>query len=193
MTTCVAILAGGEGSRIGGGKPLVALGSMSLIERAVARAQGWSDEVVVALRSPDQLGGTAIHSIADNPAIAGPLGGLAAALDWAKSEGAQTLLTIPCDMPLLPDELPHRLGSALDDHAAALASSGGRLHPVCGLWRVRVQQAIPTYCATGHRSLRGFAEHVGFVAVDWPAEPVDPFFNINSRADLAEAERLLGH
>jgi molybdenum cofactor guanylyltransferase len=193
MTTCVAILAGGEGSRIGGGKPLVALGSMSLIERAVARAQGWSDEVVVALRSPDQLGGTAIHSIADNPAIAGPLGGLAAALDWAKSEGAQTLLTIPCDMPLLPDELPHRLGAALDDHAAALASSGGRLHPVCGLWRVRVQQAIPTYCATGRRSLRGFAEHVGFAAVDWPAEPVDPFFNINSRADLAEAERLLGH
>jgi molybdopterin-guanine dinucleotide biosynthesis protein A len=35
------------------------------------------------------------------------------------------------------------------------------------------------------------AETVGYVAVDWPSEPMDPFFNINSAEDLAQAEHLL--
>ena len=37
----------------------------------------------------------------------------------------------------------------------------------------------------------GFAEAVGHEAVEWPAEPFDPFFNINDEADLAQAEALL--
>lgn len=187
----VAILAGGEGSRIGGGKPLIRLGSKTLIEHAFERAQAWSREIVVALRSSHQLGGISLPSIIDDPAIEGPLAGLAAALAWGERQGAEAVLTIPCDMPLLPDDLPNRLGAALADQAAVLASSGGRLHPVCGLWRLDALGAMPAYCATGRRSLRGFAEQVGFAAADWPAKPADPFFNINSKADLAEAERLL--
>lgn len=187
----IAILAGGEGSRIGGRKPLIRLGSQTLIERAFARAQAWSSQIVVAVRSPAQIGPLPFPSILDDPAIAGPLAALAAALRWAEQVGADALLTMPCDMPFLPDDLAQRLGIALGDHAAALTSSGGRLHPVCGLWRPRALRAIPAYCETGRRSLHGFAEHVGFVAVDWPTDPADPFFNINSPADLAEAEHML--
>jgi molybdopterin-guanine dinucleotide biosynthesis protein A len=36
--------------------------------------------------------------------------------------------------------------------------------------------------------LRGFAELVGSVAVEWPAGPLDPFFNINTAEDLRQAE-----
>jgi molybdopterin-guanine dinucleotide biosynthesis protein A len=39
--------------------------------------------------------------------------------------------------------------------------------------------------------LKGFAEAVGYGAVDWSAEPLDPFLNINSAEDLLEARRLL--
>jgi molybdopterin-guanine dinucleotide biosynthesis protein A len=187
----VAIFAGGEGSRIGGGKPLIRLGSKTLIEHAFERARAWSSEIVIALRSPHQLGDISLPSIIDDPAIEGPLAGLAAALAWGQRQGTEALLTMPCDMPLLPDDLPRRLGAALAGEAAVLASSNGRLHPICGLWRTDGLRAIPAYCATGRRSLRGFAESVGFAAVDWPADPVDPFFNINSKADLAEAERLI--
>jgi molybdenum cofactor guanylyltransferase len=74
-----------------------------------------------------------------------------------------------------------------------VASSGGHLHPVCGLWRVSALDAVPAYLASGRRSLRGFAEAAGFTAVDWPIEPLDPFFNINTPEDLAAAERLLAN
>ena len=44
----IVILAGGAGRRIGGGKPLRMLGGVTLLDRALAIARAWSDEVLVA-------------------------------------------------------------------------------------------------------------------------------------------------
>lgn len=171
----IVILAGGEGRRIGGAKPQRLLGGETLLDRALRRARSWSDEVLVAARE----GG----DIPDNPAIEGPLGGVAAGLALGGD-----VLTIPCDMPFLPDDLPARLVS---HEAATVAASGGRLHPVCALWKEEARSALPAYLVTGRLSLTGFAEGVGYAAVEWPTEPFDPFFNINDEADLARAEALL--
>ena len=46
----IVILAGGEGRRIGGGKPQRLLGGETLLDRALRRARSWSDEVLVAAR-----------------------------------------------------------------------------------------------------------------------------------------------
>lgn len=94
-------------------------------------------------------------------------------------------------MPFLPDDLPQRLSSQIGEFGAAVASSGGELHPVCALWRDAATYDFPDYCASGHRSLRGFAQHLGFVEVEWPTSPRDPFFNINGPEDLAVAENML--
>lgn len=187
----VAILAGGDGSRIGGGKPLAVLGGKTLIERAYHRAQSWSGCITISLRSADQVGFHQFPWIADAPGIEGPFAGLASALEWAGKQGADALLTIACDMPFLPDELPQRLLAAIDERKAALASSGSNLHPVCGLWQIAALAEVPAYLATGKRSLQGFARYVGFAEVEWPAEPLDPFFNINCPADLAAAEAMI--
>ena len=189
----VAVLAGGEGSRIGGGKPLVRLGGRTLIERAFECARNWSNQAAVVIRSPDQLGEHDFPWIADAAGIEGPLAGLAAALEWACRLGADALVTIPCDMPFLPGDLPTRLLDEAGERDAAMASSGGELHPVCSLWRNAAIYQFPGYCASGRRSLRGFAEQLGFAEVAWPAAPLDPFFNINSPADLATAEAMLSN
>ncbi len=171
----IVILAGGAGRRIGGGKPQRLLGGETLLARALQMARRWSGDVLVAAREDGDL--------RDDPAIEGPLGGLAAALALGGD-----VLTIPCDMPFLPDDLPARLHSGA---AATLAASGGHLHPVCAHWKAGAGDALPAYLATSRRSLIGFAEAVGFEAVEWPAEPFDPFFNVNDEADLAHAEALL--
>lgn len=165
----VLILAGGEGRRMGGGKPGRRLGGISLLDRALARARLWSDDIRIA------------DGASDLPGVGGPLGALAAAL-------GEELLTIPCDMPFLPDDLAERLAG---DRPATLAASGGHLHPVCARWRSEAKAGLADYLATGRRSLRGFAEAVGYEAVEWPVEPFDPFFNINDAADLACAEEML--
>lgn len=186
------VLAGGEGRRIGGDKPLRTLGGMRLIDRALIEARQWSSTVAVCVRHPDQVPSVAEPIIRDDPAVEGPLGGLVSALRFAAEHGCELLLTLPADMPLLPQDLAARLSASLTaDTAAAVASSGGHLHPVCALWRTAARKRIESYIATGKRSLRGFAECVGFVGVDWPVEPFDPFFNINTIEDLATAKRLL--
>ena len=167
----IVILAGGEGRRIGGGKPLRMLGGMTLLDRALATARAWSDDVLVADGSTDM------------PGIEGPLGAIAGAFALGD------FLTIPCDMPFLPGDLPERLAGTQD--AVGLAESGGRLHPVCALWRAHAAQGLAAYVQSGRRSLQGFAAAVGYAAVAWPMDPVDPFFNVNDEEDLARAEEIL--
>jgi molybdopterin-guanine dinucleotide biosynthesis protein A len=181
MKPAVLILAGGEGRRIGGGKPLRMLGGRSLLDRAIERARGWSDSIAIAARAVDQVGDADVLVLLDPPGLEGPLGGLASAARL----GRPLVLTIPCDMPFLPDDLPDRLAAALADYGAALAMSEGRVQPVCGLWRTDALARLGDYAASGRRSLIGFAETIGYVGVAWEG---DPFFNVNSAADLAAAE-----
>lgn len=191
MRVVAVILAGGAGSRIGGGKPLRMLNGRTLLDRASRQAGNWSDRVAIAVREPDQAEGTRLRIILDDSEIDGPLAGLAAGLRFAREEHADAMLTLPADMPFLPGDLSERLQDGIEGVAAAIASSGGRLHPVCGLWRMASLDQLADYVASGQRSLRGFAEAIGFVAVEWPTAPADPFFNINRAEDLEAAERLL--
>lgn len=187
----VVILAGGEGSRIGGHKPLRTLAGERLIDRALRHARSWSNLVAISVRDPAQVELVGETLLMDAPAIEGPLGGLIAALEFARSNGRDFVLTIAADMPFLPADLLDRLLAGVQHRECALASSGGQMHPVCGLWRVAALQKTERYIATGKRSLRGLAERIGFETVDWPADPVDPFFNVNSPADLSRAEQML--
>lgn len=187
----VAVLAGGEGSRIGGNKPFIELCGASLLERAWDFAKSSSDTVTLVLRKPDPDGSFGHSFTTDRPGIEGPLAGLAAGFDWARRVGKAALLTIPCDMPLLPSDLVLRLRNEIGGAAAAIASSGGQIHPVCGLWKVHASEEIAPYHATGGQSLWGFARAVGFAEVKWPIGPMDPFFNINRSTDLAEIAEYL--
>ncbi len=185
----IVILAGGEGRRLGGGKPLRQVGGISLLDRAIAMARSWSGDVAMAMRDVPMQ--SPVPVLVDDPAIEGPLAGLASALRRACERGAECVLTLPCDAPFLPIDLPTRLAAAIGNAAAAIAESGGEIHPVCGLWRAQALDRLDPYLASGRRSLRGYAEEVGFVAVDWGCDPIDPFFNVNTAEDLAIAETLL--
>jgi molybdopterin-guanine dinucleotide biosynthesis protein A len=187
----VVILAGGEGRRIGGNKPLRMLAGKSLLDHALALARQWSTLIGISVREA----ALAVHSTGapflPDTVGSGPIAGIASALAFGRAKGVGLVLTIPCDTPFLPPDMFDRLASALLPSAgSAIAASGGRLHPSCGLWRVEADAALPAYLASGRGSLNGFAEAIGAAAVAWPVAPFDPFFNINSETDLAMAETL---
>jgi molybdopterin-guanine dinucleotide biosynthesis protein A len=186
----VVILAGGEGRRIGGAKPLRQLGKRRLINWALDRAQCWSNVVAVAVRDFAQAPSVNAEIVQDD-AVEGPFGGLAAGLKFVRTKGYPFLLTIPADMPFLPPDLLDRLRAAIEDFGCAIASSGGHAHPVCGLWRASTLEKVDDYVLSGGRSLKGFSALVGAIEVEWAAGQKDPFFNINSADDLAEAEKRI--
>ena len=191
MSLVTAVLAGGAGQRIGGDKPERRLAGTRLVTHALNAAHGWGAPTVLVLRDPDQVRGVEDPVILDDPDIPGPLGGLAAALAWAAVNGADRVLTIPCDMPFLPADLRVRLAQALTGYAGvAVAASDGRLHPVCALWRTATLPVLLRRASDRRLSLNGLSEPASRVVVDWPIGDRDPFLNINTPDDLAHAEAI---
>lgn len=192
MSLVIALLAGGAGRRIGGGKPHRLLGGTRLLDRALTTARSIAAPTILVVREPGQVDGFAGTVVLDTPGIAGPLAGLFSALAWAADAGADRVLTLPCDMPFLPADLYPRLESALTKEVgAAVAASGGRLHPVCALWRTTATPTLARRASEGRLSLRGLGEAVGCAVVDWSIDQGDPFININTAEDMAAAETTL--
>jgi molybdopterin-guanine dinucleotide biosynthesis protein A len=140
------------------------------------------------------LAGLAVPVIADTiPGRPGPLAGILAGMQWAKAEGAGQVATVAVDAPLFPTDLVARLAAGDGGGTVAVARSGGRIHPVFGLFPVGLAGDLAEFIARGE-SLRvtdWLARHA-IVAVDFDeaaAGELDPFLNINTPAELAAAER----
>lgn len=106
IRTLGAILAGGQSRRFGKDKALALLAGRPLIEHAIAMLAGQVDGIVIVGREGDSC-------IADRPSPRlGPLGGLNAALHHAREHAFDVVVTIGCDMPVLPRDLVTRLRAA---------------------------------------------------------------------------------
>lgn len=193
------VLAGGLARRMGGGdKPLTAIGGKPILERILERVRPQVDALALnANGDPARFQYYDMDVIADtmegNP---GPLAGVLAGLEWARRAhpGADWLATFPGDAPFLPRNLVARLSQAIERASAdlACAASGGRAHPVVGLWPVRLADDLRRAMVEEEtRKVDRWTARHKLVQVDFAAEPVDPFFNANSPEDVAEAERLL--
>ena len=125
----------------------------------------------------------------------GPLAGVLAALEWTAKNRPQTqwVLSAPGDCPFLPRDLVQRLHEARSAEGSqlAVAASGGRSHPVVGLWSVSLRDELRhALVEEDMRKVGGWTARYRLAVADWPVEPVDPFFNANTAEDLSEAERL---
>lgn len=100
----VVILAGGQRAHMEGVKPLRTLAGERLIDGALNLARGYSDVIAIAVRDPSQGSGTGAELLGDDFAE-GPIGGLIAALRFARQSKRGLLLTITADMPFLPCDL----------------------------------------------------------------------------------------
>jgi len=73
----------------------------------------------------------------------------------------------------------------------ACARSGEWRHPVVGVWPVALRADLRHALTKEHlRKIELWTARHGVALADWPAEPVDPFFNVNTPEDAAAAERL---
>lgn len=192
------ILAGGRASRMGGGdKGLLQLNGRPLLAHVIARLGPQVRELALnAGGDPARFAGFGLPVIADTlPGQPGPLAGVLAGLDWAAGLGAPAIITAAADTPFLPPDLAGRLRAAASPSGLALAASadaGGavQLHPTFGLWPVSLRDDLRRALHDGMRKVRLWAEAQGAGIAVFPAQPFDPFFNINTPQDLARAETL---
>jgi molybdopterin-guanine dinucleotide biosynthesis protein A len=103
------------------------------------------------------------------------------------------MVTVPGDGPFLPRDLVARLHGARSEENAALACarSGHRRHPVVGLWPISLREDLRRALThEGIRKVDEWSSRYERGIAEWPSDPVDPFFNVNTPAEAAEAERL---
>ena len=71
------------------------------------------------------------------------------------------------------------------------ARSGEWRHPVVGRWPLALRESLRTALVDEDlRKIEVWTARHGIAVADWPAEPVDPFVNVNTPEDVANAERI---
>ena len=192
------VLAGGLARRMGGGdKALIRIGDETILARTLARLTPQVAGVVLnANGDPARFASFQLPIVADSvPDFAGPLAGILAGLDWVASNRPQTewVVSVPGDCPFLPADLVAKLHAArtAEGKALACAHSGDWRHPVVGLWQVALREELRRAITVEDlRKIEVWTARHGVALADWPTDPVDPFFNVNTPEDVALATRL---
>jgi molybdopterin-guanine dinucleotide biosynthesis protein A len=196
------ILAGGRSTRMGGGdKGLLALSGRPILAHVVSRLSPQVEALALnANGDASRFHGFDLPVLADTFGnFSGPLAGVLAGLEWtAANTDLDRIVSAAADTPFLPCDLAQKLAAANEANTdkIAVACSGGRRHPVFALWPVSMRVALKSALMAGERRVFSFLEAQGCVDVEFPAAQwgerlVDPFFNINTPSDLAEAACLL--
>jgi molybdenum cofactor guanylyltransferase len=196
--TCGLVLAGGLARRMGGGdKALIRIGEQTILDRVLERlAPSCAGIILNANGDPERFARFGRPIVPDNVAgFAGPLAGILTGLDWTAEHRPDIdwLASVPGDCPFLPRELVPRLHAARRAAGTPLAcaQSGEWRHPVVGLWPVALRDDLRRALVDeGLRKIEVWTARHGVALASWPSAPVDPFFNVNTPDDLAEATRL---
>ena len=197
--TVGVVLAGGKARRMGGGdKCLLSVGGRSILDRVVERLRSQVSSLILNTNGDAsrfaEYGLPVVGDVVEG--FAGPLAGVLTGMEWAAEHApdAPWVVSIAADTPFPPEDLVARLLDAVEGEGAdmACAASGGRAHPVFGLWPVRLKGDLRRAVIEEEvRKVDLWTARHRLVEVEFACEPFDPFFNINRPEDLEEAERLI--
>lgn len=189
----VAVLAGGESSRMGANKALMTIGGRSLIERVLDRVAGLGDEVMVIANQPEPYAPLGLPIYPDVLPGNGPLGGLYTAI--SHSAGDHTLV-VSCDQPFLNrDLLDYLIGLRAGYDVVVPLNRDGYPQSMYAVYGRGCLGAIRQRLDADRLKVIGFYRDVRVREVT-PEEidRFDPerlsFINVNTPDELARARRL---
>ncbi|MBW1254777.1 molybdenum cofactor guanylyltransferase MobA [Pantoea allii] len=182
------ILAGGQGSRMGGqDKGLLIMRGEPLYQHVLQRLRPQVDIVLIsANRNIDhyQLSGCQVvtDSIKDYP---GPLAGM---LSGLRNSPTEWVVFCACDTPNIPGDLVARLWQQRNNALVVWVKSSQRDHPTLALMNKALADDLEAWLMRGERRLMQFMREHGGHSVSF-SDPESAFSNINTPDDLVEQEK----
>ena len=184
------VLAGGASSRMGVSKATIELGGIPLAERALRPLRAAGLDVAVVSKAVDVLPALDAPVWTEARPERHPLAGILEALERA---AGRAVLVCACDMPFVTAELVAHLASR---SGTAVPEAGGRLHSLLARYDPAAAGALSDALAeraSVHEAVRqAGAEIVPEDVIARFGDPERLLFNVNTPADLARAEALLG-
>ncbi|MCZ6601261.1 MAG: molybdenum cofactor guanylyltransferase [Acidobacteria bacterium] len=185
------ILAGGFSRRMGRSKQDLPFGAGTLLERTVAAAREFAEEVVLVGddAAASRLG---LRAAQDWQAGAGPLSGLAGGLAVCP-EGPHALLA--CDLPFLTGDLLRRMESLAGQAHAVVPVVEGRRHPLCALYHTDCLQPAQACLSQDRRRMDDLLDRVELHEVTpeqvLPLDLVRAVMNVNTPEQYQQALEFL--
>ena len=184
-----AILAGGQGKRLGRPKPTALLGGRALLEYPLSALRAAGLETVVVAKPDTSLPAVETAVWHEDTEPVHPLLGVTTALERADG---RPVLACACDLPFVTAPLAALLAER--DDPLAIPRAGGRLHPLFARYTVQLLPAL-------HEALERRAPLQETLATLDPViveecelsafgDPDRLLFNVNTPADLARAEEM---
>lgn len=182
------ILAGGQGSRLGGlDKGLIEFNKRPLIQHVIERIQQQVSNIIIsANRNISDYANFGFEVYEDDiPDFAGPLAGILKALEHCQNEW---LLIVPSDSPFIPYDLAQRLGDNIENNKVAIPHDGKHLHPTFALIHKSLSSSLKDFLQQGERKARVWMQQQEHTIIDF-SDQADAFININTEDDLNNAEK----
>jgi molybdenum cofactor guanylyltransferase len=189
-TTLGAVLAGGAGSRLGGGKATVELAGRALVEYPLSALAAAGIEAVVVAKADTELPALAAPVLTEPPQPRHPLLGIVTALRHA---AGRPVLAVACDLPLLTPALLLALAAAPEP--LVLAAPAGEPQPLLGRYAPELLPDLEAALAREEPLRRTVASLSPRLLADAElarfGDPAELLLNVNDRSDLERAGAIL--
>lgn len=192
------VLAGGQSKRFGEDKNQAKLGNLTLLEHVLAKVTKKFEKILII--SNQNLNLKTLNSITIIPDCIqgnlGPLVGVLTAMKWIKKNNKQYqwIATFPSDTPFFDTSIIEKYKSRINLNESLLyfARSNQTRHNIFGLWSVKLIDTLENDLINNNfRKVEKWADKIGVETINVKIDKFDPFFNINTKTDLKEAEKIL--
>ena len=192
------VLAGGQSKRFGEDKNQAKLGNLTLLEHVLAKVSKKFEKILII--SNQNLNLKMLNSITIIQDCIqgnlGPLVGVLSAMKWIKKNNKQYqwIATFPSDTPFFDTSIIEKYKSRINLNKSLLyfVRSNQKRHNIFGLWSVKLMDTLENDLINNNfRKVEEWADKIGVETINVKIDKFDPFFNINTKTDLKEAEKIL--
>ena len=192
------VLAVGQSKRFGEDKNQAKLGNLTLLEHVLAKVTKKFEKILII--SNQNLNLKMLNSITIIPDCIqgnlGPLVGVLTAMKWIKKNNKQYqwIATFPSDTPFFDTSIIEKYKSRINLNESLLyfVRSNQKRHNIFGLWSVKLMDTLENDLINNNfRKVEKWADKIGVETINVKIDKFDPFFNINTKTDLKEAEKIL--
>ena len=192
------VLAGGQSKRFGEDKNQAKLGNLTLLEHVLAKVTKKFEKILII--SNQNLNLKMLNSITIIPDCIqgnlGPLVGVLTAMKWIKKNNKQYqwIATFPSDTPFFDTSIIEKYKSRINLNESLLyfARSNQKRHNIFGLWSIKLMDILENDLINNNfRKVEEWADKIGVETINIKIDKFDPFFNINTKTDLEDAEKIL--
>ena len=192
----ILLLAGSLSRRFGGGiKTFAKINGVTIFEKIIGGLKKQGVNIIINANSNHKIfSNSKLPIIADvKKNFQGPLAGIYTSMVWVKEKklDIEWILSVPSDTPFLPNNLLDVFVSKINKTKKILiARSNNKIHPVIGIWNINLLKNLEQELKSDNRKIMEWVYKNKYDIVDFPVKFYDPFFNINNKEDIIEAEQI---